>query len=291
MGLRTMGRRVLLGGTAGAAASLAMTGARAGEERTVALLHLAPRAGDLDGNRRMIEVAVLRAAALGARLIVTPELCVSGYGFRDLIGTEWIAAQQAAQRDWLAQLARRANATLVIGQPEADGNTLFNCLVVVAPDGSAIGRHRKIAVLRVGAESWSTAGDRATVLDIPEIGRVGLFVCADMYSQRLVRETAGQGCDLLLSGAAWAPGEHGPNGEWEWASRETGRPVLVCNRTGHDVLDFNGARSVAAVGGAIVFAHDMPRPAIVLVDWRAGRRQLTAWRAAVLNLDEMKARG
>jgi predicted amidohydrolase len=280
MGFPTIGRRALLGG--GAGASLAMTAAHADDKRTIALLHLAPTAGDLDGNRRMIEVAVLRAAELGAKLIATPELCVSGYGFRDLIGTGWIAEQQTARRDWLAQLARRAGATLVVGQPEADGNTLFNCLAVAGPDGSTIGRHRKIAVLRVGAESWSTAGDRPTVLDIPEIGRVGLFVCADMYSQRLVRETARQGCDLLLSGAAWAPGEHGPSGEWEWASREADRPVLVCNRTGHDVLDFNGARSVAAVGGAIVFAHDMPRAAIVLVDWTAGRRQLAAWRAVLL---------
>jgi predicted amidohydrolase len=145
-----------------------------------------------------------------------------------------------------------------------------------------IGRHRKIAVLQVGSESWSSPGDRPTVVDIPGTGRVGLFVCADMYSQRLVRETAAQGCDLLLSSAAWAPGEHGPSGEWEWASRTTQRPVLVCNRTGRDVLDFSGARSVAAVDGTIAFAHAAPGDSIVLVDWETATRTPTNWRTASL---------
>ena len=47
-------------------------------------------------------------------------------------------------------------------------------------------------VLKVGSESWSTAGDRGTVVTVDGIGRVGLFVCADMYSKRLVDETAAQ---------------------------------------------------------------------------------------------------
>ena len=52
------------------------------------------------------------------------------------------------------------------------------------------------------------------------------------------------------------------------------RPVLVCNRTGRDVLDFRGSRSVAAVDGAIAHAHASPDPAIVLVDWMPQARQL-----------------
>ena len=256
-----------------------MSPLQAQQTRTIALLHLAPRPGDIDDNERLIERAVSQASSLGARLIVTPELCLSGYGFRDLIGTNWIAEEQPARLDWAARLAQSTNgASLVLGQPEADGDALFNSMIVFAPDGGVVGRHRKIAVLRVGSESWSSPGDRPTVVDLPGIGRVGLFVCADMYSKRLVGETAAQGCDLLLSSAAWAPGEHGPSGEWEWASLTTQRPVLVCNRTGRDVLDFSGARSVAAVDGAITFTHAAPEDSIVLVDWTAATRTLTNWR-------------
>lgn len=281
---RRIHRRDLLGSTVAGATSLAMFPTQARQSATVALLHVGSRPGDVEYNERLIERAVLQAVALGARLIVTPELCLSGYGFRNLIGTHWIGDGQPARLAWAARLAQRTDgAALVLGLPEADGETLFNSMIVFGADGRVVGRHRKIAVLRVGSESWSSPGDRATVVDVPGIGRLGLFVCADMYSKRLVDETAAQGCDLLVSSAAWAPGEHGPSGEWEWASRTTQRPVLVCNRTGRDVLDFTGARSVAAIDGTIAFAHADPGDGIVLVDWTANTRALTNWRAVPLD--------
>jgi predicted amidohydrolase len=243
----------------------------------LALLHLAPRPGDIPYNKRLVEDAVRRAAAMGARFVVTPELIMSGYGFRDMIGTAWIARDQPVLLAWAGELARQASVFLLLGTPEADGR-LFNSAILFGPDGARSGHHRKIMVLKAGSESWSTAGDRPTAIAVDGVGRLGLFVCADMYSKRLVDETAAQGVDLLLSSAAWAPGEHGPNGEWERASLETGRPVLVCNRTGEDAMDFRGSQSVAAVGGQIVSSHSSPQSAIVLVDWMQTKRQLANWR-------------
>jgi predicted amidohydrolase len=257
-----------------------VTPAAAAPTSTIALLHLAPRPGEIEANRTALEHAVRRAAASGARLIVTPELAVSGYGFRDLVGTDGIAREQSALFAWASALARETRASLVLGTPEAapENGALFNSMILFAPDGAVVGRHRKINALRVGSESWSTPGDRPTVLAVDGIGRIGFFVCADMYSTRLVDETAAHGVDLLLSAAAWAPGLHGPDGEWERASATTGRPVLVCNRTGRDVLDFEAARSVAAVDGTLAFSHASPEPGIVLVDWTPDMRRLTNWR-------------
>lgn len=251
--------------------------AKAEISATVALLHLAPRPGDIEHNKRMVEAAVRRASAEGARFVVTPELVVSGYGFRDMIGADWIARGQTALLAWAGELARQASVFLLLGTPEAD-RRLFNSQILFSPHGARIGHHRKIMVLKVGSESWSTAGDRSTVVSVDGIGRVGLFVCADMYSKRLVAETAAQETDLLVSSAAWVPGEHGPNGEWERASLETGRPVLVCNRTGMDVMDFRGSRSIAAVGGTIVSSHSSGDSAIVLLDWMPQARQVSNWR-------------
>ncbi|CAN5876260.1 hypothetical protein BH11PSE3_BH11PSE3_27170 [soil metagenome] len=260
-----------------------MTTAKAETPITIALLHLASRPGEVEHNKRLIEEGVACAAAAGARLIVTPELAISGYGFRDLIGTEWIARDQAALFAWAAGLARQCPASLLLGTPEAPPDSdgaLFNSLILFAPDGVRMGHHRKINALKAGSESWSTAGDRATVLAIEGIGRVGLFICADMFSPRLVDQTAAQGVDLLVSGAAWAPGHHGPDGEWERASLTTQRPLLVCNRTGRDVLDFTAAQSVAAVDGTVQSSHATSDSAVVLVEWDAGARQLSNWRVA-----------
>ena len=273
-------RRNLLQVFAGGVAFATVTPATAASTATIALLHLAPRPGEIEANRATLGRAIRQAAANGARLIVTPELAVSGYGFRDLVGTGWIGSGQSALFAWSSTLARETQASLVLGTPEAapEKDALFNSMILFGTDGSVVGRHRKINALRVGSESWSTPGDRPTVLTVEGIGRVGFFVCADMYSSRLVEETAAQGIDLLLSSAAWAPGHHGPDGEWERASATTRRPVLVCNRTGRDVLDFDAAQSVAAVDGAIAFAHASPEPAIVLVDWTTDVHRLTNWR-------------
>lgn len=271
-------RRKLLEVAAGGIAFSSVMTAEAKTSIAIALLHLAPRPGEIAGNKRMIEGALQRAAAMGAKVIVTPELAISGYGFRDLVGTEWVARDQAELFDWAARLARDASASLLLGTPEAADGALFNSVVLFAPDGARAGHHRKINALKVGSESWSSPGDRATVLNIDGIGRVGLAICADMYSERLVRETADQGIDLLVSSAAWAPGFHGPGGEWERASLSTRRPVLVCNRTGADVMDFSAAQSVAAVGGSLVASHSSPGSAIVLVDWDPSARRVTNWR-------------
>ncbi len=247
---------------------------------TIALLHLAPSAGEIDGNMQAIEHAVVRAAGAGAKLVLCPELGLSGYGFRDRIGTAWIAQRQEHLRAWADNLSRRTSVFLAIGTPEAaeDEGRFFNSLFVHSPEGAIVGRHRKIAALRVGAESWSSPGDRATVVALEGVGRIGLTICADMHSERLVRETVAPGVDLILSAAAWAEGEHGPAGEWERASKMSGRPVLVCNRTGVDVLDFATARSVVAMGGAIVHAHASAEPTIVLADLSRSANSVTNWR-------------
>ena len=53
-----------------------------------------------------------------------------------------------------------------------------------------------------------------------------------------------------MSSAAWHPGEHGPAGEWERCSTQTGLPVVVCNRTGAEPgIDFCGAQSVVTHRG------------------------------------------
>lgn len=244
----------------------------------IALLHLAPEPGEIERNLHALDIAVRAAARRGAALAVTPELALSGYGFRDRIGTAWIERDQTVLLRRVSGLVREAGIFLALGLPLAEGGALHNGLIVFAPDGGELGRHRKINVLRVGSESWSMPGDHPTVLALEGLGRVGLLVCADMYSERLVAETAGLGCDLLLSAAAWAPGKHGPNGEWERASQATGRPVLVCNRTGRDTLDFTGACSVAAVDGVLAFTHASPEPTTVLVDWHLATRRLDSWR-------------
>lgn len=236
----------------------------------VALLHLAPVPGDLVQNRRLIETAVMTAAGTGATWIVTPELAVCGYSFTDRIGTDWILPQPDVWMTSMCRLASRHRVTVFLSHPERDRQleTLHNSLFVIASDGTIVGTHRKINTLSVGSESWSTPGKRATPVPASPFDRVGLLICADAFSAGIAESLRTQGARILVSSAAWAPGLHGPNGEWERCTRDTGLPLFVCNRTGPDTtLNFTNAESVVVKDGRRLLSLSSGRSTVFLIDW------------------------
>jgi 5-aminopentanamidase len=161
-------RQFLKAGTFGLAAvaltSASLSAAMPGRTLRVALLHLAPRPGDLAYNRRLVETAVTTAAGLGAAWILTPELCIRGYAFADEIGTDWIVPPPDPWMRDLCQLVARLHVTVFLSHPERDPQTakLHNLVFVVAANGTILGTQRKINTLRVGAEAWSSPGERVT---------------------------------------------------------------------------------------------------------------------------------
>jgi 5-aminopentanamidase len=236
----------------------------------IALLHVAPLPGELTYNRQLIETAVTTAASLGARWIITPELCICGYTFADRIGTDWIVPQPDPWMTHFCQLVARLQVTVFLSHPERDRQTaqLHNTVFVIAENGTIVGTHRKINTLRVGSEAWSSPGEQIAPLPVPPLSRVGILICADAYSVEIARSLQAQGAQLLVSSAAWAPGRYGPQGEWEQCTRETGLPLLVCNRTGTDqTLDFTAAESVIVKDGQRLRSFRSARSAIFMIEW------------------------
>jgi N-carbamoylputrescine amidase len=200
----------------------------------VALLHLAPELGALDSNRALIESGTLVAAELGADWVISGELVVPGYRFDGLIGTDWIGAQPD---EWMRQLARLSadlGVVSFVSHPERDATNrqLFNSQFVIGRDGRVLGRHRKLHPTP-GSEGWSSAGEPGRPVPVDGL-YVGLLICADAYTRRPALRLRDAGAQLLVSAAAWWPGEWGPNGEWEARTLDTGLPLIVCNRTGRD---------------------------------------------------------
>ena len=242
----------------------------AGPLLRIAFLHLAPVPGAVAQNRQLMTQAITKAACSGADWIITPELAVSGYTFADTLGTHWIEPQPDHWMGRICRLAARLRVTLFLSHPEKDSrsNQLYNTVFAIGPGGRIAGTHRKINALRVGSEAWSTPGTEATAFRLAPFGRVGLLICADAYTPGIAKSLKAQGAKALVSSAAWAPGLHGPNGEWERCTKDTGLPLFVCNRTGQDrTLDFRTAESVVAQGGKRLLSLSCGQSAIFLVDW------------------------
>ncbi len=234
----------------------------------IALLHLAPAPGALNENRLLVDAAIRSAADAGAQWIITPELATTGYEFIEHVGSDWIETQPDAWVQGVAALSRRRRVTVFLSVPERAADKLYNTMLAIDRTGHIAGRHHKINALRIGPEAWSTPGEDIDAVPINGFGLVGMLICADAYTPRIAETLARQGARTLVSSAAWRPGLHGPNGEWEAVSKATSLPIFVCNRTGQErQIDFTIAQSVVASGGERVVSFTAPRSAIFLVDW------------------------
>lgn len=232
----------------------------------IALLHLAPVPGAIDRNQATLETAIRSAAAAGARWVITPELVTCGLQFARIIGTDWIQPQPDAWMTGLCRLVKALKITLFLGCPEADDGKRYNSVFVIGPDGEIIGRCRKINVAS-DSRSWSSPGEKAALVQCDGIP-VGILVCADAYSPGIASELKAQGAQLLISPASWGPGLHGPNGEWEERTQDTGLPLIVCNRTGHEqTMGFQQAQSLVVKDGRHLWSHSSEHPAILVLDW------------------------
>ena len=214
-------------------------------------------------------------------------MAVCGYEFDAVIGTAWIEPQPDAWMAGFCRVVAALGVTVFLSHPERDRATgrLHNSVFVIGPEGRIIGRHRKIHALSGGAEEWSSSGSELEPVECEGL-RVGVLVCADAFPPAPANTLKAKGARLLVSPAAWGPGPHEPNGEWEARSLETGLPLIVCNRAGRDRrLSFVGAESVVVIGGQRVLVAHPDGSVILSCDWDRETLALVSrkWEVAEVN--------
>ncbi|MED1469181.1 carbon-nitrogen hydrolase family protein [Bacillus salipaludis] len=231
----------------------------------VALLHLLPIAGDIKNNQSLIEKAVKQAANQNADWIITPELAVSGLQFSRKIGTKWIKQHPDEWMTNFLALVQSLNTFVFLGCPEkSESGELYNSVFVINRDGQLIGKQRKITSI---IDDWSTSGAFIEPIDMGNV-KIGVLICADAYNKNIADTLLSKGAEILIAPSAWGPGLHGPNGEWEQRSIDTGLCLFVCNRTGEDEsVTFWEAESLIIKNGKRLLSHKSKQSAILTFDW------------------------
>jgi predicted amidohydrolase len=142
--------------------------------------------------------AIRRAAASGARLIVLPELCTTGYVFASATEARDLAqpASGGALDDWIEQ-ARRADAVVVGGFAEIDERgALYNSAAVV--DGAGVlAVYRKTHLWGGERDVFQAGAEPAPVVET-SFGRVGVGICYDLFFPELTRGLALRGADIVV---------------------------------------------------------------------------------------------
>lgn len=204
------------------------------EQLLIGILHLDVRHGAPGENRASLLAHAEEAAAMGAKIIMAPELALSGYSFESREEIAPYAEELTGETmTALSRLARRYRVYVSTGIAEYDGKTgiLYNSSVVLGPEGTMVAHHRK----HVAERRWSCPGQPSVTsfFDTPW-GKVGLLVCADTYYGLLPRSHALNGADLLMVPANWPPAGLDPRELWRARALENGIGLIAANRTGLD---------------------------------------------------------
>ena len=91
----------------------------------------AVRVADVDYNVQQIESLMAQAEGRGAEILVTPELCVTGYSCQDLFREQLLLDKTEDGIMQLLEFTRKLDTILVVGAPVLVNGLLYNCAVVI----------------------------------------------------------------------------------------------------------------------------------------------------------------
>ncbi|HEY6005551.1 MAG TPA: nitrilase-related carbon-nitrogen hydrolase [Anaeromyxobacter sp.] len=162
------------------------------------VVQAAPVPFDRDRTLEKVRALAADAAAAKAQLVVFPEAFVSAYpkglDFGARVGSRTPEGREDFRRyfesaveipgpavERLGKVARENRFHLVIGVIERDGGTLYCTVLFFAPDGTLMGKHRKLMPTAMERLIWGF-GDGSTlpVFDTP-LGKVGAVICWENY--------------------------------------------------------------------------------------------------------------
>jgi predicted amidohydrolase len=142
--------------------------------------------------------AASRAAAAGARLLVTPEMSLTGYA----IGADRVAALAepvpGPLTDRVAAIARGAGLAIAAGLPERTASGVANSVQVLDRDGTLLAGYRKAHLYGDVDRDAFVPGEVGVVQFELDGLVVGLLVCYDVEFPEAVRAHALAGTELLV---------------------------------------------------------------------------------------------
>jgi nitrilase len=193
------------------------------ESLRAAVVQATPRPFDTPATVDRVVSMTREAASEGAKLVLFPEAYVGGYPWGLAFGTSVGGRSDPGRKVWerywrsavdvpgpeverMAEAAREAGVYLCVGVIERDstysGGTLFCTLLYMGPDGSLLGKHRKIKPTAAERYIWGEGdGSTLSAVETPW-GTLGGLICWENYMPLARMAMYGQGVDLYVAPTA-----------------------------------------------------------------------------------------
>ena len=166
----------------------------------VAAASLKLKVADPDYNKEEIKIAIDKALKEDARLLVTPELSITGYTCADLFFTDSLESKANAALAELVRYTAGKNITVIVGMPVPFYNSLYNCAVVIS-DGRICGIIPKMHIANYNEfyeKRWFASGTQfesgqpinlcgydtvigSQIFDLGDGAVLGIELCEDLW--------------------------------------------------------------------------------------------------------------
>ena len=226
--------------------------------------------GDVPGNLDKARDCIVQARDGGARVVLFPELALTGYPPEDLLLRPGFMRQA---HEALAALVQEVHGVdVVMGHPWMVGGARYNALTW-ARDGEVVGRYFKHLLPNYAVfdeARYFTAGAEPLVVEV-EGCRFGVLVCEDAWRPGPAALAKRAGAELLLiANASPYRDDKQDARDAMWAKRceDTHLPMVYCNLVGgQDELVFDGRSVLIAGDGRRQAQGPLCREALLLADF------------------------
>ena len=185
----------------------------------VAVVQAAPLLFDRAATTEKAIRLIRECAQNGAQLVLFPEAFIPAYprglSFSTVVGHRKPQGRDLWQRYYencvpvpgattqkLGQAIRQAGVYLAMGVVERDGGTLYCTTLYFGPDGSLLGKHRKLKPTAAERLIWGE-GDGSTLKVIDaEFGRFGGLICWENYMPLARMAMYAKGVEIYLAPTA-----------------------------------------------------------------------------------------
>jgi predicted amidohydrolase len=265
----------------------------------VAAVQCSADLGDVAANTRKLNALVRQAAQGGAKIVVLPELAITGYLSQNG-KTNWHVAGRPLEKEYVGQdpagcaepvpgpstrhfcrLAGELGIYLTIPLLEVDRTDgpdrprYFNTVCLASPQGELVGHYRKLKPWPHAEKSWATPGDRGLQTFDTEYGRVGFAICFDIHS--ILERYRSEELWTLLFSTAWADSEH--PAEWFFHGlparlKPFHHHLIAANRTVDEKQTWRGygfSVVLSAEGRVLASPKSLFGPEIVYADLPVGK--------------------
>jgi nitrilase len=182
----------------------------------IAVVQAAPVLFDTARSLQKVADLTSDAAKQRVKLVVFPEAFIAGYpkghdfgvsvGIRGPEGRdefrrlfESAIAVPGESTETIGKVARDHGVHLVIGVVEREGGTLYCTALMFGPDGTLLGKHRKLMPTAMERVIWG-CGDGSTLPVVgTDLGRIGAIICWENYMPLLRTAMYAKGIELYCA--------------------------------------------------------------------------------------------